>query len=374
MDMENTISYLQEYGDQTFAQKPFSEVDSLILCQLSYLKFDHLVAGIGNQYPPVLFRFMKRRKQFDTLFTSDWFEESFRELYDAVYRSRRFQSLKVHYYVNIIDEEREIQFSAVTFFLEQGITYIAYRGTDETILGWKEDFNMAFLSPIPAQEEALNYLQRVIPLIRAEEEFTVMLGGHSKGGNAAVYAAMKCDPLIRSHITQVYCFDGPGFKDDVYREEGYLEVKDRIIKLVPEASLIGMLLQNRKNYQVVKSADWGVLQHDTFGWVVKDGAFECVKEVTRASSYSNTALNTWINSLTREERRAFVDHLFTIINASSASTVVELSDDRHKNMMAMIERIKNMDKDSRKFMRQVIMLLFRKGKKKNQEILHISEE
>jgi len=372
--MEDTISYLYEYGNQTFSERPFSEVDSLILCQLSYLKFQNLVPGIADDRPAVFFRFMKRRKQFDTIFTKDWFEENFRELYDAVYRSRRFQSLKVNYYVDIKDEEREMQFSAVTFFLDPGIMYIAYRGTDETILGWKEDFNMAFLSPIPAQEEALHYLQQAAAMEKKEEEPAIMLGGHSKGGNAAIYAAMECEPEIRSHITQVYCFDGPGFRDDIYKKTGYLEIKDRIIKLVPEASIIGMILQTRKNYQVVKSRGRGALQHDTFAWVVKDGVFQCEKEILKTSIYGNAALNNWISSLSRKELQAFVDTLFTIINASSAHTVMELTEDRYKSMLVMLATYKNQDKNTRKFMRQVIGLLFRNGKKKDPGNLHISEE
>ena len=364
--MENTTAYLHEYGKYTFAEHPFSEVDSLIMCQLSYLKFAALAPGFERNKAAASFRFMKRREQFDSLFVKEWFEEEYREFYEAIYRSKRFRHLKVSYYVDIVKEELEMQFAAMTFFMEDGLTYIAFRGTDESLVGWKEDFNMAFLSPIPAQEAALYYLKEVAGRVPGK----LIIGGHSKGGNAAIYAAMESEADIRKRIWRVYCFDGPGFREDIYQREGYLDIQKRIVKIVPEASFVGMLLQNKSNYSIVESDGKGALQHDPFTWRVSAGQFVYKKEIFRTSIYGNKSLNSWIEKLSKEALQVFVDTLFEIIYGTKAATVMELTESRHKSILAMMSAAKNLDRDTKKFMLQVIALLFKNGKKKQPGDLH----
>lgn len=155
--MANTvIKYVNEYGDYTFMDKPMNDVDSLILCQLSYLKFDGLVPYVTENRASVSMKQLAAHADFDYLFLEDWFEKDNRALFDALLKSKRFGSMKMNCYINIVETEWETQFSAITFILEDGTIYIAYRGTDETIIGWKEDFNMAFLSRCRGRHTASN--------------------------------------------------------------------------------------------------------------------------------------------------------------------------------------------------------------------------
>lgn len=309
---DNTLKYLKEYGGLSFGERPFSHVDSLILCQLSYFKFQDLVPDLvekmdGNDIRGVTMRSLRKHPKYNSLYVSDWYEKDNRRLYAAVARSRRFAKMRLNYYTNLTDKEMQMQFSAVTFLLEDGTVYVAFRGTDETIVGWREDFDMALKSPIPSQTAARLYLRHIA-------EYTgdapLMIGGHSKGGNEAVFAAMETEPQIQDRIRAVYCFDGPGFREDIYRKEGYLRIEKKIIKMVPQDSFVGMLLHTAGSYQVVESSGKGVLQHDMFTWVVKEGDFVYKEEINPATEKKiSRSMSGSHRILLRSSRRSWMPFL-----------------------------------------------------------------
>ena len=181
--MGTVLNYLEKYGKYTFQEMPLTEVDSLALCQLSYLKFDDLVPDVRRDGPAVTLESLKEHPEFEKLFGDVRFEKENRALFEGMMQGLRFRHMRLNYYVNVVEEQRETQFSAVTCFLDDGTAYVAFRGTDETIVGWKEDFNMAFLSPVPGQAYSAKYLEAVASRIRGP----FFVGGHSKGGNLAVY-------------------------------------------------------------------------------------------------------------------------------------------------------------------------------------------
>lgn len=204
--MTDTITgYIKNYGDYTFMEKPMNDVDSLALCQFCYLKFDGLVPLVTENKRAVTLGELAAHEKFEQLFADERYEKVNRELFDAMLHSRRFKSMKLNCYINIVEKEWETQFSAVTFILEDKTLYIAYRGTDESIVGWKEDFNMVFQSPVPGQAYAVKYLNMVTGKLKNR----FYLGGHSKGGNLAVYAAMNCTKDVRDRILKIYSMDGP---------------------------------------------------------------------------------------------------------------------------------------------------------------------
>ena len=335
---DNTLKYLKEYGGLSFGERPFSHVDSLILCQLSYFKFQDLVPDLvekmdGNDIRGVTMRSLRKHPKYNSLYVSDWYEKDNRRLYAAVARSRRFAKMRLNYYTNLTDKEMQMQFSAVTFLLEDGTVYVAFRGTDETIVGWREDFDMALKSPIPSQTAARLYLRHIA-------EYTgdapLMIGGHSKGGNEAVFAAMETEPQIQDRIRAVYCFDGPGFREDIYRKEGYLRIEKKIIKMVPQDSFVGMLLHTAGSYQVVESSGKGVLQHDMFTWVVKEGNFVYKEEINPATEKKNQQINEWIASYSPEEQQEIVDALFEIIEATNGQECVSLIEQYGKEISLVL--------------------------------------
>lgn len=352
--MGTVLEYIRKYGKYSFREMPMTEVDSLILCQLSYLKFDGMVPGLEKSGSAVTLKSLKKHPDYERLFGDVRYEEDNRALIEGLLAEKRFCGLKLNYYVNMIEKEWETQFSAVTYTLDDGTVYVAYRGTDETIVGWKEDFNMAFLSPVPGQKCALVYLNSVAD--RFQGPF--YLGGHSKGGNLAVYAAMNCGEEIRKRIQGIFSLDGPGFRPEVLKSCHYERVEDRVTKILPHSSLIGMLFESDMHFRVVESRTFGLLQHDLFTWVVEEDHLKAVDDLYGRRKKMDNTLNTWILSLSEEQLRTFVDTLFQVISASQADNLIDMTAEWKRSMNGMIAALKQIDDETAKILKTVIRALF----------------
>lgn len=315
----NLIQYLVKYGDKSFREVPFSEVDALVLSELSYLKMDGIVPGFGRG-AGVGWEQMAEHPQAEQLFSDPLYGRQHRRVFWLVAKSRRYSRVRANYYVQWLEEKQEAQFSAVTFFLGETSLFVAYRGTDETIVGWKEDFNMSYKRPIPSQRRALSYLKGVARYASGR----IILGGHSKGGNLAVYAGALAPPAVQKRIRRIYSFDGPGFLRDFYDKPGFARVEDRYCKIVPEQSLIGMLFANYRNYRVVRSYGRGLVQHDLMQWKIVRGKFVYCRKLYRSSSRRSAILNRWFGSLDTEQTAAFVETLYELLRAAHVSSVYEL--------------------------------------------------
>ncbi|MDE5802525.1 MAG: DUF2974 domain-containing protein [Lachnospiraceae bacterium] len=348
------IEYIKEYGDYTFLEKPMNDVDSLALCQFCYLKFDGMVPLVTENKKSVTMQELMAHEDYEKLYADERFEKNNRALFEAMIHSRRFKTLKMNCYINIVETEWETQFSAITFFLEGGTMYIAYRGTDETIVGWKEDFNMAFQSPVPGQAYAVKYLNMVTGKLHNR----FYLGGHSKGGNLAVYAALNCSEQVRERIVKIYSMDGPGFRREVMEGCQYEQIADKIVKILPHSSLIGMLFETSPHVKVVESKTFGLLQHDPYTWLIKEDDFICVKGLYKSRQYSNETLNQWLEALDEKQRRIFVDTLYQVVSASKAENLIELSADWKKSMNGMISALKEVDDETKQALRAIIKALF----------------
>jgi len=351
--MKNIIDYATEKND-TLGNRPFNAVDSLALSKLAYLNFNGFVSGISDATMPVSIKEIANMENVDTLFHGTWDSKSNQRLFFALANNSRFRDIKMVFYINKIDDKAEKQFSAITCLLDVGSAYIAYRGTDSTFIGWKEDFNMAFTSPIPSQEEGVAYLNTVADRISCK----LKIGGHSKGGNIAVYSSIKCRWSVQDRITHVFSHDGPGFRDEVFLSNDYLVMKDRINKTLPQSSIIGMLLQNQENYSVVKSNRVWFMQHDPFSWLVDGSDFQYVQSVKKSALYMNGTLNQWVNSFDDQQRELFVNTLFSVIKATNATTFYDLTGDWPKKAVAVLGAIRGIDDETRKFVYQTIRSLF----------------
>ena len=353
IDMNNIIDYAAAEND-SFADKEFNAVDSLVLSQFAYLHFNDFVPGIAPDSKPVSIRELAHKENLDTLFHEVRDKVSNRKLLHALARSRRFRDVKITFYVDKLDFAAEKQFSAVTYLLDDGTAYIAYRGTDSTFVGWKEDFNMAFISPVPSQEEGVRYLDAVAELMPCG----LRVGGHSKGGNIAVYSSIKCHRHIQDRITRVFSHDGPGFTDEVFLSDEYSDMKDRICKTVPQSSVVGMLLQHQENYAVVKSNRIGIMQHDPFSWLVDGSDFQYVQTVRSSSVFMNETLNIWLASLDNQKRELVVDTLYDVVKSTNATTFHDLTGDWHKKAVAVVGAIKDIDEETKRFIFKTIGSLF----------------
>ncbi len=316
--MNDVFAYLNWRGDLSFEQDPPNSVDALIFSALSYIRFG---AGAQNDpWSPVLL--LDAAEEF---LKADNPEELVRvkkdlELLKAAASSRRFGFCKLVGYRDLYIPEEETQFAAVGFLLDDGTAFVAYRGTDETLIGWKEDFNMSFQQTVPAQRLSLAYLRE----FAMEYAVPLRLCGHSKGGNLAVFAASRCGPLIQGRILEVYNNDGPGFTDYMMGDPGYLEMVPRIHTFVPQSSVIGMLLEHEEPYTVIKSNQVSLLQHEIYSWEVLGKQFVPMEEITADSRFLNLTIKNWVSGMNNEERGVLVDALFSVLAAGDVKNAADI--------------------------------------------------
>ena len=349
--MGTVLDYLKKYGKYSFEEMPMTEVDSLALCQLSYLKFDGMVPGQEEKavLPAVTLESLKDHPDFEKLFADVRYEKPNRALYEKMISGERFRSLQLNYYINVIEQRWETQFSAVTYTMGDGTRYIAYRGTDETIVGWKEDFNMAFLSPVPGQAYSVEYLNSMAE--KFDGPFYV--GGHSKGGNLAVYSAMNCDAKLQDRIVKVYSMDGPGFRPEVLKNCDYEKIADRVVKILPNSSLVGMIFESGMYFQVVKSKTFGLLQHDPYTWLVTGNHLVRADHLYERRQQMDNNLNEWILSLNEQQLRTFVDTLYQVITASRADNLIDFTAEWKKSMNGVIAALKEVDEDTVEALKEI---------------------
>ena len=297
---------------------------------------------------------LKEHPDFEKLFADVRYEKPNRALYERMVQGKRFRNLELNYYVNVIEERWETQFSAVTFTLGDGSRYVAYRGTDETIVGWKEDFNMAFLTPVPGQAISVEYLNRVAGRFGGP----LYVGGHSKGGNLAVYSAMNCKPDIQDRILKIYSMDGPGFRPEVLRECDYGKIADRVVKILPNSSLVGMIFESGMYFQVVKSKTFGLLQHDPYTWLVTGNHLVRADRLYERRQQMDNNLNQWILSLNEQQLRTFVDTLYQVITASQADNLIDFTAEWKKSMNGVIAALKEVDEETVEALKEIVGSLF----------------
>ena len=348
--MGNIMDYISWRGDLSFEQSQFNEVDNLILACFSYVNLDGISAvtkqkGIGLK---------KRTKEFMKLHTMKELEadKSFIRLAPFMMmemaKSVRFGKCVVRNYVNDIVTEAEQQFAAMEIVLEDGTSYVSFRGTDDTIIGWKEDFNLS-TGVVPAQKRAIEYLQK----ISEHTDGMLRVGGHSKGGNLAIYGSVMCKSA-HEKILEIYSNDGPGFSREFQELPETKEMMPKIIRIIPEYSIIGTLLEHEKEPVIVASSSKGLLQHDGFSWEVQGPA------LVRRDSLNKTALrfieilHKWIDGMDTEQKRLLIEDLFATLQASGYENLSEVQSGGLKSLAAMVKRVEKFAPESRGMMQELL--------------------
>ena len=337
----NILDYIDWRGDLPFAADGVNEVDNLIFSTLAYLDMEKPVSADGGA--PTIAALFRR-------FAEAGCERSSKPsdplpLLEKAAQSARFRDVTAAWYVNEVDAERQLQFAAVTFLLPDGTAYVAFRGTDNSIAGWREDCNLSFLSETPGQNEAVRYLERVAAQTRGD----LIVGGHSKGGNFAVYAAAFCAESVREdRIVRVYSNDGPGFNDAVAASPEYLSILDKTVKIIPDSSLVGILLSSREARKVVKcDAKGGIQQHNPYSWCVRGAAFEAADERATASIFMDDVLTRWVATLSDENLQILVNAVFDSLEASGAATLSEISEHKRACCTAILKAAAKIDPANR---------------------------
>ena len=357
--MGTLFDYIDWRGDIPFSNIEVGEIDNMIFSQVCYIDFKRIVPASPTA-KPVNFvsaakRYMLAHKGEPINLGAIMPPEVITVMTKAA-RSARFSAVSMVGYVNRVSDADQKQFSAVTFLIGEDACFVAYRGTDDTIVGWKESFNMSFMSPIPAQTEAVEYLHSVADAFPNRK---IYMGGHSKGGNLAVYAAVKCREDVNARIVRVYNNDGPGFDREFIESEQYLATRDRICALVPQSSIVGMLLEHEEHYEVVQSTMNGLLQHNAFSWTILGNRFVRSDAVTAESKRIDKTLKRWMSEMPAEQRKKTLDSLYEILESTNIKTLTDLNTDKLK----LVKAWNSLDADSRKFIRRCITLIVKNTKK-----------
>ncbi len=306
-------------------EHPFNEEDALVLSQFIYLKWEHIVPGLTDNAEAMSIGQMNEKMAALGLerevFMDERHEADNRALNEQMLKSVRFGNLKCNYLYDRTDKDSETQFFAFTVFLPDTIPVVVFRGTDETLLGWKEDFNMAYRAPVPGQTHASTYIRQVA--LRLKGPF--MTAGHSKGGNLAIYSILTAPADIKERAVCMYNFDGPGFNREIMEENDYSSIASKIFKVVPESSIVGVILERDDNYKTVASSARGSFQHNPYTWLIYDGRFDYLDNVSTASRVFRDSITTWMDQTDPDKREVVFATVYDILEASEAETTIELT-------------------------------------------------
>ena len=349
--MANITDYLQWRGDIPFSCLPMGEVDALILSYMAYMPFDGLVGPsfetdmrLGDAAAVMMEQGAKSACMIDS-------EEDDCKLLYEIQKSVRFGDVRVTGYINRLIIENEEQFSAVTFVPEQGPAFIAFRGTDSTVVGWKEDFNMSFSGEVPSQRNAVYYVQEAAKRLAGD----FILGGHSKGGNLAAYAGVFSGDEVQERIACIYNFDGPGFNETVLSSQEFERLDMRIRTYVPQSSMIGILMWHAEAFTVVKSDAISLFQHNPYTWQVMGGKLVTLPERTRTSRMAEQTLHNWLADLSTEQRARFIDGIYDVLSASDGRNVADLFEPR--SIVSILRAVGQMDEQTKAAISEALRLL-----------------
>jgi len=338
--MSNINDYLLWRGDLPFEKDEFNEIDSMILARFSYLPFKMINMEAEETVESIA-------KKCDKFKDEEFGYHGDKDMITRMGKSIRFKNLKVTDYEANIDKEIERQFSAITIHLPDKSMYLSFCGTDNTIVGWKEDFNLSFMENIPAQISGLDYTKKIANKYRFSK---LRLGGHSKGGNVAIYSAIYSEQKIQNRIIRVSNYDGPGFDKKITETENYKRILDKLFTYIPQSSVVGRLLEHEEKHTIVESIEKGLYQHDIFSWQVLGTDIIKLDEVTSDSEFINKTIRAWLKETSPEQRKIFVDTAYQLFDSTNATTLKELSSEKMKNLNTIFKAYNNMTEEEKKMM------------------------
>ena len=339
--MANINDYLRWRGDIPVSYKyKFNEIDSMILARFSYLRFDK----IKMKKEETIESISKKMKKLDN---EEFRYNGDKELITYLGESNRFKNMIVTDYIQNNESELEQQFGAITVHISNKEMYISYIGTDSTIYGWKEDFNMAFMDTVPCQILGAKYVNRIAHKYPSKR---IRIGGHSKGGNVAIYSALEASVDVQNRIIKIYNYDGPGFNKKVVEKYRANKLTKKIETYIPQDSIIGRIMTHKEKCTVVLSTEKGIYQHDIYSWqIVKDDLIKA-EALTDSSEIIKATLNDWLSNTTIAQRKIFFDGIFELFYATNADSFSEISQELSKNMLKILNAYKEISEEDKKEM------------------------
>lgn len=316
--MGNIFNYLEDVQYDSIYNQPFTELDILLLTVITYLNYNTIVTdGLDLQKASRLTDVPQYMPQENSMMNT----KHRLALLQQAASVKRYKNIKLMGYVNDIDLDVQKQFAAMTYKIDLDTFVIAFRGTDDSIIGWKEDFHMTYMEHVPAQQTAVRYVQKVM---QAFPTATFILTGHSKGGNLATYASSQVEPSLQDRIKQIYSFDAPGLNHTIIETEGYQSIASKIKRYIPQGSIVGMMLETPKQAHIVKSvAIGGIAQHDTFSWQIENEHFILLDTLNPDSIQTDKTLKEWVETVPDDELKDFFDIFFGLILDAQITSIDE---------------------------------------------------
>jgi len=332
MNTGRPMDYLRACRDKSFEESPFSLTDAILLCNITYIDLKGIAPEDGAA---VTFAEMDKKIDRKRVFSNPLYGQMYLEMFELMKDSRRYGNIRTGYFREKLDRDEEAQFGAMTFFLDTGRIFVAFRGTDGSWLGWKEDFNYAYLEVMPSEKLGLEYLNEVA----SETTQEMYVGGHSKGGTIAVYSASNTAEDIQDRIVQVFSVDGIGFRKGFYELDGFRRIEERVCKVVPEEAFIGRIFEIEPNYRIAKSFERGMEQHDFMNWMVEGKSLVFLEKFSRKRNRRAVKFNKWITRLSKDQARNFVDTLFEIIGAANVDYIDQIFLEPKKYIKSLLKKL-----------------------------------
>ena len=355
--MKNMLDYIKEFGHVSFEERAFSEIDALVLTELEYLPLEKVVPSDenGENFVTVkeIAEYMQEHKQ--ELFDENpmMITEERHEVSQVIADAPRFQSLKFFGVVSVWDKDTTKQFAAVTVEVEPSVRLVVFRGTDETLIGWKEDFLMTYSPLVAAQTDAKEYLAKQASLFDGD----LMVSGHSKGGNLAIYAAATQEEDVQLRIVDIFCFDSPGLYRSVLETKGYQNIVPLAMRYIPQDSLVGLMLESEVPYVIVKSNATGAMQHSAMTWEIEDGQFIKMEKLTKNSQLNDQTFKKWTESVSDEELELFWNVFFELLFTVGIETVNDVYGQFMHYVQEFLKAAGDMDEEKRELLTRIALLL-----------------
>lgn len=355
--MKNMLDYIKEFGHVSFEERAFSEIDALVLTELEYLPLENVVPSDenGENFVTVkeIAEYMQEHKQ--ELFDENpmMITQERHEVSQVIADAPRFQSLKFFGVVSEWDKDTTKQFAAITVEVEPSVRLVVFRGTDETLIGWKEDFLMTYSPLVAAQTDAKEYLAKQASLWDGD----LMISGHSKGGNLAIYAAATQVEDVQLRIVDIFCFDSPGLYRSVLETKGYQNIVPLAMRYIPQDSLVGLMLESEVPYVIVKSNATGAMQHSAMTWEIEDGQFIKMEKLTKNSQLNDQTFKKWTESVSDEELELFWNVFFELLFSVGIDTVNDLYGEFMHYVQEFLKAAGNMDEEKRELLTRIALLL-----------------
>ncbi len=349
--MSNVFDYVKWRGDLSFSQSKFCAADALILAMFTFIDFNKLGGGEDISFDAASDGYCPDESYDSVDFGLIIPTEQINRLFCESALTKRFGGIIATDMVERTDEAEGVQFAATTFHLGSDKMAIAFRGTDDSLVGWREDCCLAYLEQIPAQKMATEYLEK---MAEKYPEKRIYVMGHSKGGNLTLYSTLKCSDSVARRILRAYCFDGPGVSLKMVESERFAKMKNRFDIILPQASYIGIMFERGEDYSVVQSDGKGLFQHDPFTWKVMGNDLVRLPELSALGRLHEARFRSRLSELSVEDRKIVADAIFEAIAASGIKTLSELREKGVAKVAAMVRTYVKNDKQKRELVRALL--------------------